>query len=47
MLGCGVFPMSRSFFVAVVEHTRASVEGEPVNATVDPAEIRGLGATVR
>ena len=39
-------PYERSFFVTVVGHTRASVEAEPVKATVDPADIRGLGTTV-
>ena len=45
-VGLRRFPYERSFFVTVVEHTRASVEAEPVKATVDPADIRGLGTTV-
>jgi hypothetical protein len=36
----------RSFFVTVVGRTRADAEAEPVKATVDPADIRGLGTTV-
>jgi len=40
------FPYKRSFFVTVVGHTRASAEAEPVRATVDPADIRGLSTTV-
>ena len=31
---------------SVVEHTRVSAEVRPVLATVDPADIRGLGTTL-
>ncbi len=44
--GLNRFPYKRSFFVTIDRHTRASVEAEPVKATVDPADIRGLGTTV-
>ena len=35
-----LFPLGAGF-----EHTRVSAEMAPVTPTVDPAEIRGLGAT--
>ena len=40
------FPIGRSFFVGVCGHTRVSAEVGPVQATVDPADIRGLGTTL-
>jgi hypothetical protein len=46
MVEGGVVPYKRSFFVTVVGHTRVDAEAEPVKATVDPADIRGLGTTV-
>ena len=46
MLGRAVSYKAALSLFAIVEHTRGSAEMEPVEATVDPADIRGLGTTL-